>query len=71
MLRDDKGLQPADNPIALITKDRATAELIAVIKSVNAKLDSKAYREMSLKVLNDKEDPSVVVKQWLKDNKLT
>jgi osmoprotectant transport system substrate-binding protein len=71
MLRDDKGLQPADNPIALITKDRATAELIAVIKSVNAKLDSKAYREMSLQVLNDKEDPSVVVKQWLKDNKLT
>ena len=40
-------------------------------QSVNAKLDSKAYREMSRKVFNDKEDPAAVVKTWLKDNGLT
>jgi len=70
MLRDDKGLQPADNPIALVNKGRVTKDLTKVIAAVNAKLTAPAYRRTSLQVLNDKDDPSVVVKQWLKDNKL-
>jgi osmoprotectant transport system substrate-binding protein len=71
LLTDDKGLQPADNPIALIRKPKATADVKSIIKSVNAKLDIAAYNEMALKVFNDKEDPSTVVTQWLKDNGLT
>lgn len=71
LLKDDKGLQPSDNPMALVRKQKDGKELNGILESVNAKLDSKAYRDMSLQVLNDKEDPSVVVKQWLQDNKLT
>ncbi len=70
MLTDDKGLQPADNPIALIRKPKATADVKQIITSVNAKLDRAAYNEMALKVFNDKEDPATVVTQWLTDEGL-
>jgi osmoprotectant transport system substrate-binding protein len=71
LLTDDKGLQPADNPIALISKPKATADVKSIIKSVNTELDSAAYNEMALKVFNDKEDPATVVTEWLKDVGLT
>jgi osmoprotectant transport system substrate-binding protein len=71
LLKDNKGLQPADNPIALINKPKATTEVKAIIKTVNAKLDSAAYNKMALQVFNDKEDPSTVVTAWLKDVGLT
>jgi osmoprotectant transport system substrate-binding protein len=70
LLKDNKGLQPADNPIALINKGKATPAVKAIIKTVNTKLDSAAYNEMALKVFNDKEDPSTVVTAWLKKNGL-
>jgi osmoprotectant transport system substrate-binding protein len=71
LLKDNKGLQPADNPIALINKPKATTEVKAIIKTVNTKLDSAAYNKMALQVFNDKEDPSTVVTAWLKDVGLT
>ena len=70
LLKDDKGLQPADNPIALVRKQKATPEVRTVLKAVNTKLDLDAYNELSLKVLNDKEDPADVVAQWLQDEGL-
>jgi glycine betaine/choline ABC-type transport system substrate-binding protein len=70
-LTDDKGLQPADNPIALINEKKATTEVKAIINTVNTKLDSAAYREMALKVFNNEEDPSTVVTAWLDDVALT
>jgi osmoprotectant transport system substrate-binding protein len=70
LLTDDKGLQPADNPIALISKPKATPEVREIIETVNAKLDSAAYNEMALRVFNDKEDPAVVVTDWLTDEGL-
>ena len=66
LLKDDKGLQPADNPIALVRKPKATSEVKAILKTVNTKLDSAAYNGMALKVFNDKEDPATVVTAWLK-----
>jgi osmoprotectant transport system substrate-binding protein len=71
LLKDDKGLQPADNPIALVSKPKATTEVKTILTSVNTKLDRAAYNEMALKVFNDKEDPSTVVTAWLKDVGLT
>jgi osmoprotectant transport system substrate-binding protein len=71
LLKDNKGLQPADNPIALINKPKATTNVKAIIKTVNTKLDSAAYNKMALQVFNDKEDPSTVVTAWLKDVGLT
>ncbi|MET0627525.1 MAG: ABC transporter substrate-binding protein [Acidimicrobiia bacterium] len=71
LLKDDKGLQPADNPIALVTKDKAKPAVVTILESVNAKLDSAAYNEMALRVFNDKEDPATVVTDWLQDVGLT
>ncbi len=70
-LEDDQGLQPADSPIALVQEPKATAEVRAVLKSVNTKMDLATYNELALKVLNDKEDPADVVADWLKDEGLT
>ncbi len=70
LLEDDKGLQPADNPVALVRVDKDTGDLNAIIESVNAKLDSDAYNEMALKVFNDKEDPATVVTEWLESEDL-
>jgi osmoprotectant transport system substrate-binding protein len=69
-LTDDKGLQPADNPIALVRKQKATPEVRRILKAVNTKLDLEAYNDLSLKVLNDKEDPADVVADWLRDEGL-
>lgn len=70
-LEDDRGLQPADNPIALVRRPKATPEVRRILEQVNAKLDLETYRRLSLQVLNDKEDPADVVSQWLADEGLT
>jgi osmoprotectant transport system substrate-binding protein len=70
LLTDDKGLQPADNAIAVWHSVDSPA-LEAVINAVNAKLDTAAYNEMALKIFNDKQDPSTVAADWLSKNGLT
>jgi osmoprotectant transport system substrate-binding protein len=70
LLEDDKGLQPADNPVALVREDKVTPDLTSVIESVNEKLTTEAYNEMALKVFNDKEDPADVVTEWLEQENL-
>jgi osmoprotectant transport system substrate-binding protein len=71
LLQDDKGLQAADNPIALVRKSVDSAQLNSIIDAVNAKLTTEAYRDMALKVQNDKQDPAAVAEAFLKDNGLT
>jgi osmoprotectant transport system substrate-binding protein len=71
LLTDDKGLQPADNAIAVWRVSVDSSALSGVIDSVNAKLNTAAYNEMALKIFNDKEDPKNVAKQWLADNGLS
>jgi osmoprotectant transport system substrate-binding protein len=71
LLEDDKGLQPADNPIALVRKQKVDDELTSIIEEVNSALDLEAYNEMALKVFNDKEDPADVVADWLERENLS
>ena len=71
LLKDDKGLQGADNPVVLVKQDKNTPELDAAIDKVSAKITTKQYRKMTLAVQNDKEDPSDVAKTFLKNNKVT
>jgi len=71
LLTDDKGLQPADDAVAVWRTAVDSSSLDAVISAVNAKLDTAAYNEMALKVLNDKDDPSAVAKDWLSSNGLS
>jgi glycine betaine/choline ABC-type transport system substrate-binding protein len=71
LLRDDKHLQPVDNPIALVRKDKDSRDLNAVLRSVNAKLDAKSVDQMTLRVFNEQLDPATVVADWLKAERLT
>jgi osmoprotectant transport system substrate-binding protein len=71
LLKDDKSLQGADNPVVLVRQDKYTPELGAAVDKVSAKITTKKYRKMVLAVQNDKEDPADAAEQFLKDNKVT
>jgi osmoprotectant transport system substrate-binding protein len=71
LLTDDKGLQPADDAIAVWRTSVDSPALDTVINAVNAKLDTAAYNEMALKIFNDKADPSAVAKDFLSTNGLS
>jgi osmoprotectant transport system substrate-binding protein len=71
LLKDDKGLQGADNPVVLVKQDKNTPELDATLNKVSAKITTKQYRKMTLAVQNEKKDPKDVAATFLKDNKLT
>jgi osmoprotectant transport system substrate-binding protein len=70
LLKDDKALQPADNPVFVINKDKANAATLKVLNAVSAKLNTAAYNKMSLDISENKEDPSDVAAAFLKKNKL-
>jgi osmoprotectant transport system substrate-binding protein len=70
LLTDDKALQPADNPVFLIKKDKANAATMKILNRVSAKLSTKAYNTMSLDISENKEDPSDVAAAFLKKNGL-
>ena len=70
LLRDDKGLQPADNPVMVLRKDAATPEVLAVVDAVSAEITTAAYRKMSLEVSVNHHDPADVAATFLADNNL-
>jgi osmoprotectant transport system substrate-binding protein len=70
LLTDDKALQPADNPVFLIGKDKATAATMKTLNAVSAKLTTAAYNKMSLDISEQKEDPADVAAAFLKKNGL-
>jgi osmoprotectant transport system substrate-binding protein len=70
LLKDDKGLQGADNPVVLIKESKNTPQLDATLNKVSAKITTAQYRKMTLAVQNQKQDPSDVAKTFLKNNKL-
>ena len=70
LLTDDKGLQPADNPVFVIKKGKATAATMKTLNAVSAKLTTAAYNKMSQDISENKEDPSDVAASFLKKNGL-
>jgi osmoprotectant transport system substrate-binding protein len=71
LLTDDKGLQPADNPVLLMRKDKATPAALKIANAVSAKLTTAAYNKMSLAISEDKEDPADAASAFLKSANLT
>ena len=71
LLTDDKGLQPADNPVFLMRKDKAKLGALKIVNAVSAKLTTAAYNKMSLAISEDKEDPSDAAAAFLKSANLT
>jgi osmoprotectant transport system substrate-binding protein len=70
LLRDDKGLQPADNPVMILRQDAATPEVLAVINSVAAQITTPAYRRMALDVSVRHHDPADVAATFLAERNL-
>jgi osmoprotectant transport system substrate-binding protein len=70
LLRDDKGLQGADNPLVLVREDKNTQELDRDIDEVSAKITTREYRRMTLAVTNEKEDAEDVAKDFVDRKKL-
>ena len=70
LLTDDKKMQPADNPVFLIKKDKATTATMKTLNAVSAKLSTAAYNKMSLDISENKEDPADVATAFLKKNRL-
>ena len=71
LLKDDQGLQSADNPVFLIREDKATPAVLKVVNGVSAKLTTPAYNTMSLAISEDKEDPADAAADFLETSKLT
>jgi osmoprotectant transport system substrate-binding protein len=70
LLRDDRGLQPADNPILVLRKEAATPEVLEVVDAVSAQVTTAAYRLMSLDVSVRHHDPADIAATFLADNNL-
>jgi glycine betaine/choline ABC-type transport system substrate-binding protein len=67
LLKDDKGLQPADNPTALIKEAKATDDVKRIIDDVNSKMTLEAYNKMATSIDIDKIDPSDAAAAFLQD----
>jgi osmoprotectant transport system substrate-binding protein len=65
MLEDDKGLQGADNPTAIINESKVTDDITRILDAVNEKLTTEEYNTMSLGISEDKEDPDKVAADFL------
>jgi osmoprotectant transport system substrate-binding protein len=70
LLTDDKGLQPADNPVFLLSNDKATPATLKVVNGVSAKLTGAAYNKMLQGINEQKQDPADVAQEFLAKNNL-
>jgi osmoprotectant transport system substrate-binding protein len=68
-LADDRGLQPAENVTPLVRRDvvaRYGADVVAVLNTVSARLDTGSLRGMDALVQLDGQDPRRVAERWLR-----
>jgi len=70
LLRDDKGLQPADNPVLVLRVAAATPDNVRVANAVSASVTTDAYNDMSLAISRDRKDPTEVAARFLTEHSL-
>ena len=70
LLRDDKALQPAENPVLLMRTAVASPETLRVVDAVSARITTSVYNRMSLAVSRDEKDPTEVAARFLADEQL-
>lgn len=70
LLRDDKGLQPADNPVLVLREVAATNDTMRVADAVSAAITTDAYNEMSLAISRARDDPTEVAARFLAEHSL-
>jgi osmoprotectant transport system substrate-binding protein len=69
LLRDDKGLQPADNPVLLLRESKATQSTMRTVRAISTRLTTAAYNRMSVDLAKGV-DPSDVAAAFLERNHL-
>ncbi len=67
VLKDDKGLTPADNILTLAREKVVTPDLKATLTKVNEALTTEKLAQLNKQVGVDKADPAAVAEQFLKD----
>ena len=70
LLRDDQGLQPADNPVLVMRAAVATPETLEVVDAVSATITTSTYNGMSLAVSRNEQDPTEVAARFLSEHGL-
>jgi osmoprotectant transport system substrate-binding protein len=65
LLRDDKGLQPADNPVLVLREAVATPDVLQVADKVSAAITTSEYNALSLAVSREQRDPTEVAARFL------
>ena len=65
VLKDDKGLQRADNVTPIIRKDKASADATKVLNAVSAGLNTTDLIALNAKVELDHQDPDAATKAYL------
>jgi osmoprotectant transport system substrate-binding protein len=70
LLRDDKGLQPSENPVFVLRREAATPDVLQVVDAVSAQITTTAYRNMSLEVSVQHHDPADVAATFLAQHNL-
>jgi osmoprotectant transport system substrate-binding protein len=68
VLEDDKDLQPPDNVVPIVRKDKVKGDLEELLNAISAKLTTDGLSELNKRVDIDKEDPADVAKDWLVEN---
>ncbi|WP_435811180.1 ABC transporter substrate-binding protein [Streptomyces ossamyceticus] len=71
VLEDPKKLFSSQNVTPLVHKKAVDAKAREALNAVSAKLTTEDLLEMMKKLVNDKEDASVVAEEWLKKSGLT
>jgi osmoprotectant transport system substrate-binding protein len=70
LLRDDKGLQPADNPVLVLREAAATPDTLRVANQVSAAVTTDAYNQMSRAISRAEQDPTEVAARFLSERSL-
>jgi osmoprotectant transport system substrate-binding protein len=68
VLDDDKHLQQADNVVPLIRTDVANSEVVALLNSIDAKLNTVDLTAMNKSADVDKQDPIDLAATWVKNH---
>jgi osmoprotectant transport system substrate-binding protein len=70
LLRDDRGLQPADNPVFLLRESVATPATIKAVDAISATITTAAYNRMSRELSEQQRDPADIAAAFLARNHL-
>jgi osmoprotectant transport system substrate-binding protein len=65
LLRDDKGLQPADNPVLLVRAALASSSTMGIVNRVAERITTSEYNAMSLALSRQAQDPTDVAARFL------